>query len=303
MARSSARTPLAERTRQRGIVLVAVLWIVAALVLLVSGMSYLVQVDVRSASSFRAEVEGQALADGAAMLAARDLLSAEKPATAVMTRQYLIDGRVVVAEIAPASGWIDINSAPVGLLKALFEVRAGLPPERAARLAAAVVDWRDPDHAVQPNGAEADEYASAGTAYRPRNDRFQAPEDLLQVLGMNFDVFDSIRDCITVAATGQGGVNAQAAPASVLSVLAHGDDRTVSRVLGRRAGDDPLQDLSGLDDTFLGGGQATAFRVFARIPRPDGSALTGAVWLRMERSGGAKRPVEILYRDPVHFSK
>jgi DNA uptake protein ComE-like DNA-binding protein len=45
----------------------------------------------------------------------------------------------------------------------------------------AILDWRDPDDQVTPNGAEIDAYASLPSPYKPRNAPFQTVAELLMV--------------------------------------------------------------------------------------------------------------------------
>ena len=50
---------------------------------------------------------------------------------------------------------------------------------------AAILDWRDGNNAVTPNGAEADYYASLQPPYLPRNGPFQTTRELLMVRGVS----------------------------------------------------------------------------------------------------------------------
>jgi type II secretory pathway component PulK len=64
------------------------------------------------------------------------------------------------------NGKINLSSAPADLIRNFFELWSG-DPVNAARLAAAVEDWRDPDNDLRPDGAEAADYSGAG--FSPRN--------------------------------------------------------------------------------------------------------------------------------------
>jgi competence ComEA-like helix-hairpin-helix protein len=55
-----------------------------------------------------------------------------------------------------------------------------MPPEAVP----AIVDWRDSDDQVTPNGAEIDYYASLSQPYLPRNGAFQTAGELLMVRGV-----------------------------------------------------------------------------------------------------------------------
>ncbi|MCB1907709.1 MAG: general secretion pathway protein GspK [Rhodocyclaceae bacterium] len=285
--------------RQRGVVLVAVLWIAAALVLIVAGIGASAKGDVRAAGGFRDRVAATALADGAILMAARDLATAMPPPIAPVAGSYQVDGHAVTVEASPSSGWINLNSAGLDLLQALLTIRAGLADADAARLAAAIVDWRDRDAMQQDEGSEDDAYRTAGSPYLPFNGRFQAPEDVLQVLGMTFDVFDSIRDCVAVTGADGGGINPTAAPFPVLQILTGGDARLAASIVARRTEGEPLLDLSGLDGRFIDRSPATSYRLEAQVPMVDGRRLSRSVWLRFDRARRQAGAIRVLRRDPV----
>lgn len=71
---------------------------------------------------------------------------------------------------------LNLNSATAEELGKLY----GMRPE----IAAAILDWRDPDNNVTPGGAEADYYASLQPPYLPRNGPFQTMRELLMVQGV-----------------------------------------------------------------------------------------------------------------------
>ena len=65
-------------------------------------------------------------------------------------------------------------------------------------LAAAVLDWRDIDELERVNGAEDDAYFSAGLEVGPANRPFMMTEELLQVIGMPFELYRKLEPGITV---------------------------------------------------------------------------------------------------------
>jgi DNA uptake protein ComE-like DNA-binding protein len=58
------------------------------------------------------------------------------------------------------------------------------PPEIAA-----IIDYRDPDQTVTPNGAELAEYAAMQPPYMPRDGPFRTPRELLMVRGLSRELF------------------------------------------------------------------------------------------------------------------
>ena len=205
----------------------------------------------------------------------------------------------MAVEASPSSGWVNLNAAGRELLQAMLMIRAGLVERDAVRLAAAIVDWRDLDQMPQGDGGEDEAYQAAGSPYRPFNGGFQTPEDLLQVLGMSFDVFDSIKDCIAVTGADGGGVNPMAAPVEVLQILTGGDARLAEAIAARRAEGDPLLDLSALDGRFIDRAPAASYRLEAQVALPDGRRLSRVLWLRVNRARRGAGAVTVLRRDPV----
>jgi general secretion pathway protein K len=65
-------------------------------------------------------------------------------------------------------------------------------------LAAAILDWRDEDDLERVNGAEEDAYLAAGMGIGPANRPFMMAEELLQVIGMQYEFFRKLEPGITV---------------------------------------------------------------------------------------------------------
>ena len=73
------------------------------------------------------------------------------------------------------------------------------------------------------------DYAAAGVSHRPRGGPFQYPEDLLQVLGVSYPLYDRVRGLLTVRGGG-AGIAPQAASEDVLTLLAGGDREQAARI-------------------------------------------------------------------------
>ncbi|NOU13615.1 MAG: general secretion pathway protein GspK [Methylococcaceae bacterium] len=113
-------------------------------------------------------------------------------------------------------GKIDINNANEALLQTLIG-RVATDKEQMTKLVNAILDWRDSDDMVRPDGAEKQEYKKAGLNYQPRNKRFRTVEELQMVLGITQEVFETLSPLITVY-SGQD-VDLRFAPREVLEVL------------------------------------------------------------------------------------
>ena len=122
-------------------------------------------------------------------------------------RQWLPDGRVytwryadadIEVRITDENGKVDLNQAQAPLLTALLRA-LGTEQSEAGRLAAAIVDWRDPDLLTQPGGgAEDSDYASAGRSYGAKDAPFESVAELEQVLGFTPELYAQIQPLVTV---------------------------------------------------------------------------------------------------------
>ena len=74
----------------------------------------------------------------------------------------------------------------------------GMEFGEAELLAAAVMDWRDADELERVNGAEDEAYYAAGLEVGPANRPFIIVEELMQVIGMDYDFFRRLEPGITV---------------------------------------------------------------------------------------------------------
>jgi type II secretory pathway component PulK len=132
---------------------------------------------------------------------------------------------------------LSLNAAPPEMMARLFQ-RAGLTPEEAVALAAAVVDWRDEDNKEERRGAEGIYYRSLSGGYECKNGPFEYPEELLLVRGMTPALYRALEPHVTVYGSGKLNLNTATIPA--LESL--GLTRTgVAGLLAFRAGEDGQQ--------------------------------------------------------------
>ena len=119
--------------------------------------------------------------------------------------------------IKDEAGKININKAPLSILKSMLENIGEVKPEEAADIANAIVDWRDIDVIVSPGGAEDDYYGHLQAPYPCKNGELQIPEEILLVKGMTPLIFSKIAGIITVHS--EGKVNVNTADEQVLHAL------------------------------------------------------------------------------------
>lgn len=188
--------------RQRGVALLVVMALLVVLAGVVGGFALDAHVTALQASAQQQRLQLEQAAEGGIEAAAARLLAADP------RRRPLPDGRVQVLDggegirvevrITDESGKLDLNIAEFTLI-ARFLQQFVPDAEEAAALAAAIVDWRDPDDLIGPaGGAEAREYRAAGLPWGPTNQPFGTVAELQRVLGMRPALFRSLRPYLTV---------------------------------------------------------------------------------------------------------
>lgn len=258
--------------RVSGMALIAVLWIVAALSVLVTGMAQTVHQQVRITGAARDEVAGQAIGEAAIALAVQALqVSRERPRQAVqLTQQF--DGVDVPVRVMPLTGLISLNGANVRLFASALKVAGGLDAGAADALAQAIVEWRD-------------ETVEGGSRHL-----FEAVEDLLLVPGIDYGLYVRLRPLFT-AAVRAGGVNPLAAPLEVLTVLADGNAARAGDIAARRDAGEPGIDTTALDPALVSAAATDEYRLLASVPLGAGKILllTRDVGLRPVAAGAPWR--------------
>jgi len=207
---------------QRGIALIAVLWLTVLLTVIASGFAFSMRGEALAARNTMSLAQARAAADGAvervAFELARPRISPDAWNADGQPHAWN-DGDVALAATAvDEAARIDLNAAPEMLLKGLLQNVGGLDPDAAQRLLEAIQDWRDPDDLRRPNGAEAADYRAAGLKYVPTNARFETTGELRRVLGMTSALMAKLADSLTVYSR-QRGINPSTATRDVLLAL------------------------------------------------------------------------------------
>ena len=245
--------PLHGLAARNGIALIAVLWIVAALSIIATGITGALRQESRTMAKARQEVEAQALGDGAIQIALQAVIASNQPIRGMEQTEVTYRGAVMQVQVMPLNGLIDINAAGLPLLERLFTVAGGVPPDAAQALAQSVVQMRGQRDA------------------RGAPQRFEAEEDLLRVPGIDYDLYARLSTLLTADVRGSGRVNPMAAPVEVLAVLAGGNIGVAMQIASSREAGQIGVDTSALDGSLLDTSTVRLFRVQARVPMADGS--------------------------------
>jgi general secretion pathway protein K len=231
-----------SHARARGFALVIVLWAGVLLSVVAASFAFSMRVETRLAGNLTERAQAQAIADAGIQRGIMALL-----ANAAGSR-WVTDGRTyrlpfgagnMRIRLLSENGKVDLNGAPEalirGLLASLVESGELSDADRAARVAGAILDWRDPDQRVRPGGAEDRDYRAAGRPFGARDGAFLSVAELNQVLGVDAETYARLAPWVTVHSWAPQ-VDAMAAPREVLIAVPGLDADLVDRFLAARAG-------------------------------------------------------------------
>lgn len=281
---------------QRGIVLIAVLW-VAILLALLSGMVMKVsRSDLNLARNLRQQAQAELAADSALQTAIYVIVNDGTGAWHMDGTVYAwrIGDTEVRVRMADENARIDLNAANPLVLASLFRA-AGMEASQATALSGEIAAYRN-----QGNGGD----ASQGVA-RLRNSRrkpFVAVEALYRLPGMSAELFRRVAPALTVY-TGRPWPSAKVLSPLVLAA-------TQERVLEGASADGstgqllpPAQDLETLKESpaALSAGQGQPDAVNSYTFRIDAEALTsnGSYFAReavVTLNGSSGAPWQFLMR-------
>lgn len=182
---------------QRGIALLAVIWTIAAMLLVALVFSSSVQVETRASIYRKEAVQAHAMACGGVEAALWGIAYPPRPdqqESPLWTwrkgrREWSVPfhGGTAELQIVNETGKLDLNAAGRGQLVRLFEAR-GLEGTAATQLAAAIIHWRNPAGADDRESRVLEDYYKQ-MGYRPAHAPFTSVEAVLLVRGMTPEVF------------------------------------------------------------------------------------------------------------------
>ena len=183
--------------RESGMALGIVVWFIAGMSLLVSGIVFQAKVDTKLAQIHYFKAMATAAGDGAINLALAEQISLRESGQGGIDRQrqYRVGQQVVDVVMIPGDIFVNLNTATTAELIGVFSVAANEANGNGESsrfdprsLADAVVNFRD----------------GKGSG-NSRRQSFYSPEDLLRVPGLSRSVYDGVRDFIVVTDIGASG--------------------------------------------------------------------------------------------------
>jgi general secretion pathway protein K len=228
----SLRRFLSRQRSSDGFIVVAVLWILAALATLAMTYGVYVNATAFALADYDVRLQAQELATAGVELAVYRLTENPQARPAQGTFAFRLGKAAVAVDFRSESGRIDLNFAPRQLLVGLFTV-LGSEQEAAEDLADRIIAWRTPASAAADS--EAFLYSTAGKSYGPRRGPFQHINELGLVLGMTPDLVNRALPYLTIY-SGQAQVNVFNAAPEVLAALPGLTTGRIQTLLAQREG-------------------------------------------------------------------
>ncbi|VTZ51411.1 putative general secretion pathway protein K [Methylocella tundrae] len=229
---------------EAGFIIVAVLWIIAALATFASCYAIYVGNSALAARVSSDRLQSDALISAGLELTALQLTgrTPDDPRPTGDFR-FQLAGANVAVNFRTEGARVDLNAATKELLAGLFET-LGAKPSDAAYYADRIIGWRKKNEGAGQN-KEADAYKDAGLKYLPRQSPFQNVAELRFVLGLPPELVESAMPFLTIY-NGIPQIDVMAAPPEVIQSLPHMTPDLAKTLLDTRRTSDPKAILSQL---------------------------------------------------------
>lgn len=281
-----------------------VLWILLLVTISTGAYTLMARMDQLEAHTVISSTRARMAAEAGLNLAVLSLRDPDELTRLVPDgRPYMIQVQDVMVEIQVTDerGKVDINSVDEVALARLLQGH-GLDEDQSVLMAAAILDWNDADEMERPNGAELPAYEATGLEVGPGNRPFLMVEEILQVLGMPWELFREIEPGLTVFSE-SGMPDAAYAPWEALLALPDMTREDALNFIQERQSQDAS---SGVGTTLPSGrvamarGRGLTYSVLAKATLPNG------IWDQVEATirlggSGAGRPYTVLkWREGFH---
>jgi general secretion pathway protein K len=232
----------ARRRNERGLVLIVVLWGIAALSLIAAAILSSAATSVRVSRNVWSQLRVQAAADAGAQAAALSLFDPSPSGTPALDgreRHLSFDDVGLTVSVRDQSGLIDINTAGSELLRSYFRAQ-GMADDEAHALAARVIAWRSP-RGLEDSIATGVNDEGEGSGYGPRRGPFQSLDELTFVRGVTPDIYRRLESGLTIYSH-RPDFDTRTAPKEVLALI---PGMTAARAEAMIAGRPPVLPQAG----------------------------------------------------------
>ena len=299
--------------KQRGSVLMSVLWIILVLSLVSFSLAATVRVEVESVNHAFESEKAFLMAKGAAEIVFNSYSKRQPIPDDTPIRE--VDGEYIFpfeagearVQFSSDAGLVDVNEASDKVLASMLDSLA-LDREMRNRLVDSILDWIDTDDIPHLYGGEVADYPPvvAGKMPRPRNGKFETVEELLLVRNMTPEIFfgslvvdrvagryhriPGLRELVTVR-SGQPGVDPNRASAEVLTALPLMNSSIAAQIVAERS----MEPFANAEDLVkrvpvLGGQETLDYMKFG------GGGPTELVARAVIKASGISRTVRLLFK-------
>ena len=259
----------------KGAALILVMWLLVLLIGVISIFAINARTEAMQGSHARLQTQLLYASQAGIEIAARRMLEIEP------NRRLIADGRhtefafdqfEIQLSVRDESGKLDINIVDANTLRN-FWMALGISAERAQLMSAAMIDWRDPDDLLQPEGgAEEAEYRAADKPYGCKNGPYESVAELQRVLGIEEEDLRAAMPYLTVY-TGLAQANPAFADEAVLRAMGYPPEIVNKIMESRRSWQPgmPMPNIPGIP-TLAANGTGT-YSISSRASRADGPSL------------------------------
>lgn len=290
--------------RQQGVALVIVLWILLLVTISTGAYTLMARMDQLEAHTVISSTRARMAAESGINLAVLSLRDPDE------FNRLIPDGRpysfqiqdvIVEIQVTDERGKVNINSVNEETLLQLLQGH-GMEVADAEYLAAAILDWADVDEIERASGAELQTYESAGLGVGPANRPYVMVEELLQVIGMPWDLYKKMEPGLTVFSK-SGMPDAAYAPLEALLALPDMTEEDALNFIAERQSEEASGSLGATlpnGQVAVARGRGLTYSVLAKATLPNG------IWDQVEgtiRLGGSGdgRPYTVLrWREGFH---
>jgi general secretion pathway protein K len=301
MTRSGRHSDLSSS--ERGFVIVAVLWLVAALAALAVIFSAYLSSSARALALNDSALETEALVSAGVELAAYQLQLAGKDARPSQgSFRARLNGSEFAVTFVSEAARVDLNAAPKELLANLLAV-LGATQDDARQFADRIVGWRT-KATPERVGNEDALYLAAGRSYTPRQAPFAHVNELGLVLGLPPALVERALPFVTVF-SGAPGVDPLSASPEVIAALPGMTPLALKQFLSDRASlpNDPAAIAAALGEAkpLASVPKSQAYRLLIRVHLQNGRNTASEVVISLR---GEEDPYRVLsWQDDVSLPR
>jgi len=288
---------------ERGFVIVAVLWLVAALAALAVIFSAYLSSSARAIALNDSALETEALVSAGVELTAYQLrLPREDARPSQGSFRTRLNGSELAVTFVSEAARVDLNAAPKELLANLLTV-LGAAQDDARQFADRIVGWRT-KATPERVGNEDALYLAAGRSYTPRQAPFAHVNELGLVLGLPPALVERALPFVTVF-SGAPGVDPLSAPPEVIAALPGMTPLSLKQFLSDRAAlpSDPAAIAAALGEAKALGTvrKSQAYRLLIRVHLQNGRNTASEVVISLR---GEEDPYRVLsWQDNVSLPR